>query len=432
MRATNLTDTKLTLCVAFLVLLVLMVMGIRQSSLVTPALAQTEPGTNQSMNGVTIECIQYSGEEFVMLRNQSTAPITVSSWQLTDISDNGPTFTFPEFTLLPGTTITVYTAPIPSRAVATNPTQNTVFSFNRGSSIWADGDPDTAALVDSNGTTISTKTYPPGCATENPDLPSTPDSPPVTASTSYTGLQIACIAANGVRPGESDEYVRIINTGTGAIDLGAVTLKDVDDGTPTFEFPAYMLWPKQEIRVYTNQIHYRWGGFSFGKTSSIWNNSSDTPDAAALFAPTGEMLSFRSYPDTCHSLARSNTLTQAALFHSEIPKPEPANLVIECIAFRRPEYVELQNRDSVAVQLQYWRLRDIADGTPTFIFPEYLLEPGELVRVYTSPPEQPQPNHFTFGRRSSVWADRNPDVAGLFSPFELNTPVSTKTYPPGC
>ena len=78
-------------------------------------------------------------------------------------------------------------------------------------------------------------------------------------------VQIACIFFDGVVPrSESDEYVEIVNLGDAAQDLAGWRLVDVSDGTPEFVFPSWPLEPGQAVRVYTNEIHAQWGGFSFG------------------------------------------------------------------------------------------------------------------------------------------------------------------------
>ena len=109
---------------------------------------------------------------------------------------------------------------------------------------------------------------------------------------------IECIFFDGVVPtSEADEYVQIMNQGPGAVDLTGWQLRDVADGFPTFEFPSHPLADGGTVRVYTKQVHAEWGGFSFGRRSSIWNNS--TPDTAGLFDPQGIQVSTKSYPPGC-------------------------------------------------------------------------------------------------------------------------------------
>jgi len=120
----------------------------------------------------------------------------------------------------------------------------------------------------------------------------------VAASSGTPNLSIECIFFDGVvSRTESDEYVQIVNAGETSVDLSDWSLKDVADGSPTFTFPGYTIAPNETIRVYTNEVHSESGGFSFGRGSSIWANSS--PDTAALFNAQGQEISRKSYPPSC-------------------------------------------------------------------------------------------------------------------------------------
>ena len=111
-------------------------------------------------------------------------------------------------------------------------------------------------------------------------------------------VQIACIFFDGVAlRSESDEYVEIVNLGSAARDMGGWRLVDISDGVPELIFPAYLLEPGETIRVYTDELHAETGGFSFDQGSAVWNN--DEPDTAALFAPSGQLASTKSYPPGC-------------------------------------------------------------------------------------------------------------------------------------
>lgn len=111
-------------------------------------------------------------------------------------------------------------------------------------------------------------------------------------------VQIICIFYDGrVYRTESDEYVAIKNLGDAPQDLAGWKLKDISEGYPSFTFPHYILEPGQTIRVYTNEIHPEWGGFSFGRGSAIWNNTE--PDTAALYDGEGQEVSRKSYPPGC-------------------------------------------------------------------------------------------------------------------------------------
>jgi len=109
-----------------------------------------------------------------------------------------------------------------------------------------------------------------------------------------SSVQITYIFYDGVvYRTESDEYVEITNLGDASQDLKGWVLKDISEGYPSFTFPSYVLAPGAKIRVYTNEIHSEWGGFSFGYGKAIWNNAD--PDWAALYNAQGQEVSRKSY-----------------------------------------------------------------------------------------------------------------------------------------
>ncbi|MCH7714329.1 MAG: lamin tail domain-containing protein [Chloroflexi bacterium] len=111
-------------------------------------------------------------------------------------------------------------------------------------------------------------------------------------------MVIECIFFDGLVPrSESDEYVQVANLGTSAVNLESWLLQDVADGSPTFIFPSYAIGAGKRIRVYTNETHPEWGGFSFQRGGPIWNNSD--PDVAGLFDSQGVQVSTKSYPPGC-------------------------------------------------------------------------------------------------------------------------------------
>ena len=94
---------------------------------------------------------------------------------------------------------------------------------------------------------------------------------PYSVSISHTtgvgrGVKIACIFFDGVVPrSESDEYVQISNAGQAPQEMLGWLLRDRDDERQEFVFPAWTLNPGDVVRVYTNEVHPQWGGFSFGE-----------------------------------------------------------------------------------------------------------------------------------------------------------------------
>ena len=118
----------------------------------------------------------------------------------------------------------------------------------------------------------------------------TTSTPPVEAP----DVQITNIFYDGlVFRAESDEYVEITNLGEEPQNLAGWMLKDISEGYPSFIFPSYILAPGESIRVYTNEYHPEWGGFSFEYGRAIWNNSG--PDIAALYNTQSEEISQKSY-----------------------------------------------------------------------------------------------------------------------------------------
>lgn len=115
------------------------------------------------------------------------------------------------------------------------------------------------------------------------------------ANTTTPGdVQITYIFYDGMVPYvESDEYVEITNLGDEPQDLAGWLLMDVSDGYPSFTFPSYVLAPGDSIRVYTDEYHPEWGGFSFGRDEAIWNNAD--PDIAGLYDAEGQLVSSGSY-----------------------------------------------------------------------------------------------------------------------------------------
>ncbi len=127
-------------------------------------------------------------------------------------------------------------------------------------------------------------------------------SPPIRVQ----NVQITDIFYDGLVPYvESDEYVEITNLGDQSQELTGCVLKDVSDGYPSFTFPSYILAPGKSTRVYTNEYHPEWGGFSFEcsrvewvgfsfeYSRPIWDNTE--PDVAVLYDNQDREISRESY-----------------------------------------------------------------------------------------------------------------------------------------
>jgi hypothetical protein len=92
---------------------------------------------------------------------------------------------------------------------------------------------------------------------------------------------------------ESDEYVEIINLGLQEVDLAGWRLRASLLGVE-FKFPSYLLQPDEICRVYTNEIHPEYCGFTFGSASAIWN---DNGECADLYEPGGTIFDEYCYGD---------------------------------------------------------------------------------------------------------------------------------------
>lgn len=115
----------------------------------------------------------------------------------------------------------------------------------------------------------------------------------VLARTGAPDIAITTVRYKGdVKYTQADEYVEIINRGTAPGDISGFVL-GADDRGQDFTFPpGTVLQPGQRIRVYTNQVHPEWGGFSYGSGKPIWN---DKGDNAALRDTSGNLISGYGY-----------------------------------------------------------------------------------------------------------------------------------------
>jgi hypothetical protein len=138
--------------------------------------------------------------------------------------------------------------------------------------------------------------------TPTPGPKPTPASKPTatpTATTTATTLpagsdiQIHRIFYAGRGFEESNEYVSIKNYGDDDLNIEGWVLKDITDGEPIFLFPFHVLGRGELVRVYTNEVHLGYGGFSFYSREPVWNNT--VPDTAALYNRKGELVSTKSY-----------------------------------------------------------------------------------------------------------------------------------------
>ncbi|PKW19331.1 lamin tail domain-containing protein [Saccharopolyspora spinosa] len=93
---------------------------------------------------------------------------------------------------------------------------------------------------------------------------------------------------------QADQYVEIQNRGTVSAEMSGWVL-GADAPGQDFAFPPEtVLQPGQRIRVYTNEMHPGYGGFSYGSKRPIWN---DKGDVARLRDANGHYVSDLAYGD---------------------------------------------------------------------------------------------------------------------------------------
>jgi competence protein ComEC len=118
---------------------------------------------------------------------------------------------------------------------------------------------------------------PPPTATPIPTPPpkSTPSPPPTPTPGPTSAVAISHIYYDGVAGRqEPDEYVEIRNGDDHPVQLEGWTVRD--EAEHVFTFPSHIMQPGQVCRVFTNEYHPEWCGFSYASGSAIWNNSGDT------------------------------------------------------------------------------------------------------------------------------------------------------------
>ena len=75
---------------------------------------------------------------------------------------------------------------------------------------------------------------------------------------------------------EADEYVEITNRGIGPANISGWTISADDVGQSYTFADDTVLRAGEVVRVYTNETHPEFGGYSYGSGRAIWNNKGDT------------------------------------------------------------------------------------------------------------------------------------------------------------
>jgi len=108
--------------------------------------------------------------------------------------------------------------------------------------------------------------------------PTAPVSPTLVISATATPMtsgrvSIVAIHYDGTGNSEPDEYIAFQNVDSFLIQIKGWTMRD--DNGHVFTFPTFLMQPGQVCRVYTDEFHPDWCGFTYRNSFAIWNNESD-------------------------------------------------------------------------------------------------------------------------------------------------------------
>jgi len=178
----------------------------------------------------------------------------------------------------PGPTSTATPTPTPTLTPTATPTPTPTPTPTNTATPTATATPTRTPTRTATPTRTPTKTV-----TRTPTITATPTStrtptrtptPTATSPPSTTGdVRITYIFVDGAGSQEPDEYVQIRNYDTRSIQLSGWTLRD--EANHVFTFPSHVMQPDQVCRVYTNEYHPEWCGFSYNSGLAIWNNGGD-------------------------------------------------------------------------------------------------------------------------------------------------------------
>jgi hypothetical protein len=156
---------------------------------------------------------------------------------------------------------------------------------------WAPLDRATSAAPPANPVPTQADEPPPIVETPEPGV-ATATPYPYGVGESTTAVKITRVVYDGAKANEPDEYVEIVNDGTMPVRMDDWTLRDAQNNT--FRWDSFSIQPGQTIRVYTDEVHSQWGGFSYHSGRAIWSNKGDV---AELHDADGNIVSTFRYGD---------------------------------------------------------------------------------------------------------------------------------------
>lgn len=181
-------------------------------------------------------------QEYIEIFNNGPLIVDVTGWWL-NAGNHGQDVVFTlDMLMYPQTRIRIDTA------------GKSELSFNRKHSVW-NNKGDEALLFDREGNLICSWLY---------------------GDKAHDAVKINHIQFDGTtKQTEADEYAEIFNLSNSWLDLADWQLSAGDKKTFTFPDTA-KLCPRGKIRVYTDIVEPRSGGYSFNSKKAIWNNKGGT------------------------------------------------------------------------------------------------------------------------------------------------------------
>jgi len=136
----------------------------------------------------------------------------------------------------------------------------------------------------------------------NIEVVSLEPAPPPPATT--WSIIVVDVLSYGTGSQEPDEYVEIRNDDTQPVQLQDWTLRDTSNHV--FTFPNHLVQPGEVCRIYTNEDHPEWCGFSYSSESAIWDYAHD---CAYLRDSVGTLIAAHCY---CQSHTAYMTISATA------------------------------------------------------------------------------------------------------------------------
>jgi hypothetical protein len=92
---------------------------------------------------------------------------------------------------------------------------------------------------------------------------------------------------------EANEFVEVQSLENAPVEMEGWVLKNANRPEVTFTFPEYILQPGNSVRVYTNEVHPEYGGFTFHSDQGLWGGSDNV--TAILYDSAGDELTQRTF-----------------------------------------------------------------------------------------------------------------------------------------